>query len=194
MPKKPPLSDALAELSNALAIVNRLGPNLQKMYLAFVDAKPVTRDEEAHATWVEALARFVDGLESHFDVVKEIRAAAGESLCRAVPRGTTLISYEGVRAMTPRWGGDRKGWRNDLLEADVKPRLLMEGEIKEVEGKFVWESTGEKRSPDDVLDMTLSVVSLNGNNCKTTGLRKLGLDPDAYCHKTPIPPDVQITK
>lgn len=192
--KKPALEEVVEEIGNVVAILDKLGSRLQQTYVTYVDAEPVRRDEEARATWVETLARYVDAMEGHLDNVKEIRAAAGEALCRAMPMGTSLISFPGVRPMTPRWSSERKEWRNDLLDADLSPRLLMRGEIKEEDGRLVWESTGEKRDPEEMLETVKSVVSLIGSNVKTTGLRKLGLSVDDYCRKTPAPPDVQITK
>lgn len=160
---------------------------LEKAYVELVKAKPVRRDHAPYHAWVWQMAQVVDRIEGVQDKLKEVRAAAGEEMCRALPVGVTLVAFPETRPMTPRWGGDRNGWKNDLLQEDVKPRLLMK---LDEDGQ----PTGELRDPQDVLDTTLSVVSLIGNNVKTTGLKKLGINADDYCHKTPTPPDVQVTK
>lgn len=154
----------------------------EKDLLAFVKAAPVKR-HPTHPTYIHDLAWTVDTLERIIDRAKAIQAEVGEHLAKAVPFGTPRIAYPGLRPLTPRWGGDRKEWANDLLAEDVKPRILMADP-----------EAGEMRTPSEVLDLCFSVVSLNGSNAKVTGLRALGLDPDDYCKKTPAPPTIQVTK
>jgi hypothetical protein len=156
--------------------------DLEQAVMDLVDGRPVQADEAAHAVYVHDLAYLVDHLESAIDRAKSIQAEAAEALAKALPFGTPRVAYPGLRPLTPRWGGERKKWANDLLQEKVKPRLLVDPE------------TGEKRSPEGVLDAVLSVVSLIGSNVKTTGLKALGLDPNDYCQMEKKPPTVQVTK
>lgn len=149
--------------------------------MAFLDAAPVKAHPD-HPAFVHDLAWTVDNLERIIDQAKALQAEAASALAHAIPFGTTHVTFMGLRPLTPRWGGERKGWENDLLREKVVPRLLVDPE------------TGEKRDPEGVLETTLSVVSLIGSNVKTTGLKKLGIDPDDYCHKEKRPPTVQVTK
>lgn len=135
-----------------------------------------------HPGFVHDLAVLVDRLEHVIDQAKAIQAEAASALAHAVPSGTPRIAFPNLRPLTPRWGGERKGWENELLAERVKPRLLVDPE------------TGEKRDPEGVLETTLSVVSLIGSNVKVTGLRALGIDPGDYCHTEKKPPTVQVTK
>lgn len=148
---------------------------------AFLANSPVKAHED-HPVYVHDLAILVDAFESIIDRLKLIQAEVASKLAQAIPYGTSLVAYRDTRPLTPRWGGQRKEWANDLLQADVKPRVTHDPE------------SGEARSPEDVMEVAFSVVSLNGSNVKVTGLRALGLDPDDYCHKEPKPPTVQVTK
>lgn len=154
---------------------------LEEATMALLDAAPVKAHPD-HPVFVHDLAWMVDALEGIIDKAKVIQAEVASALAHAIPFGTSHVTFPDVRPLTPRWGGERKGWENDLLRDAVRPRLLVDPE------------TGEKRDPEGVLETTLSVVSLIGSNVKTTGLKKLGIDPDDYCHKEKRPPTVQVTK
>lgn len=147
-----------------------------------LDGAPVKADP-THEVLVHDLAWMVDHLEYVIDRAKSIQAEAATALAKAVPFGTPRIGFPGLRPLTPRYGGTRKEWANDLLLEHVRPRVLMSDP-----------EAGEMRSPQEVFDVVLSVVSLNGSNAKVTGIRALGLDPDDYCKKTPAPPTIQVTK
>lgn len=168
-----------------------MGKVLEGVFIELVATERATVDlitrapvkaHEDHPTYVHDLATLVDRLEEIIDKAKEIQAEVASALAHAIPFGTTHVTFPDLRSLTPRWGGERKGWENELLRDAVKPRLLVDPE------------TGEKRDPEDVLETTLSVVSLIGSNVKTTGLKKLGVDPDDYCHKEKRPPTIQVTK
>ncbi len=150
--------------------------------ISLLAAAPVKADD-SHPMFVHDLAFLVDHLEHVIDKAKAIQAEAGEHLAKAVPFGTPRIAFPGLRPLTPRWGGNRTAWANDLLAEHVRPRILMADP-----------EAAEMRSPGEVLDLAFSVVSLNGSNVKVTGLRALGLDPDDYCRKSPAPPSIQVTK
>ncbi len=170
-------TDLIASLTHAagdLAVV-------EGQVIALLDAAPVKAHAD-HPAFVHDLAFLVDSLESVIDQAKAIQAEAASALALAIPFGTSHVTFPGLRPLTPRWGGTRKGWENDLLAEKVKPRLLVDPE------------TGEKRDPEGVLETTLSVVSLIGSNVKTTGLKALGIDPGDYCHTEKKPPTVQVTK
>lgn len=147
----------------------------------FFKDRPVKRDPH-YPAYVHDLAEIIDKTDWAIDVLKGILDDASEALARAVPFGTSHVTFPDCRPLTPRWGGERKEWRNDLLMDDVRPRILFDPE------------TGEKRDGEEVLEATLSVVSMIGSNVKTGGLKKMGLDPDDYCHKAPKPPTVQVVK
>lgn len=170
----PGLPDRLDITALALAAV-------ESDVMALIEGAPVKAHGD-HPVYVHDLADALDRLEWIIDKAKEIQAEVASNLARAIPFGTPRIAFPGLRPLTPHWGGERKAWANDLLQEKVKPRLLTDPE------------TGERRTPEGVLDATLSVVSLNGTNAKVTGLRALGIDPDDYCKKEPKPPTVQVTK
>lgn len=159
------------------AVVSILEPEA----MAFVEGRPVKRDP-VHAVWLHDAARLIDSLEVTIDKAREVQAFVAAHFAGDLPYRTTTVSYGDTRPLTPRWGGERKKWANDLLQEDVKPRLLFDPE------------TGGARTPPEVLDAALSVLSLIGSNVKVTGLRALGLEADDYCHKEPKPPTVQVVK
>lgn len=189
MPKKPKFNPT-ESLEAQEAIVVKLAEatgSLAAYTVDLLDRKPVGADP-IRDEWTRQVALAVDRTETVLDALKEARAELGEALCRAVPFGTPFISFEGVRAMVPRGGGERVEWRNDLLESAVRPRVLMVPD--EEDGS----PTEEFRSPTEVYETFQSILSVNGSNTKVTGLRALGLDPDDYCHKVPKRADVQVTK
>lgn len=163
-------------LEDASVAVRTFGPEL----LALIEGRPVPKAPE-HEAYVHDLAVAIDALESIADEAKQVQAEAVAALARAVPYEVSNVTFGDTRPMTIRRGGERKGWRNDLLVDDVRPRVLAD-------------ENGEARSGQDVYETLVSVVSITGNNAKMTGLRKLGLDPDDYCLKDPKPPTIQIAK
>lgn len=167
------------ELSILLARLHDIGEALEGTVMALDAKRPVKRDE-FHPVWLHDMALVLDALDRHAAKVKEVFEFAAERFCREIPYGTSAVTFGDVRPMKPRFASERKGWRNDLLQEDVIPLLLADPD------------SGEKRSPEDVLAVTLSVVSLNGSNAKTTGIKGLGLDPDDYCFRTPTAPTVQF--
>lgn len=164
-----------------LGKITEAAEDLERGVVDLIDGRPVQADGTNHAVYVHDLAFLVDHMESAIDRLKVIQAEAGEALAKAVPFGTPRIAFPRLRPLTPRWGGTRKEWANDLLQEHVRPRILSTVD-------------GEARDAADVYDLCFSIVSLNGSNAKVTGLRALGLDPDAYCKKTPAPPTIQVTK
>jgi hypothetical protein len=165
VPEGTRLPPDLARLT--LGKITTAAEDLERAVVDLVDNRPVPADEEAHAVYIHDLAYLVDHLESAIDRTKTVQAEAAEALAKALPFGTPRVAFPGLRPLTPRWGGERKKWANDLLQEKVRPRLL---------------------------EAVLSVVSLIGSNVKTTGLKALGLDPNDYCQMEKKPPTVQVTK
>lgn len=170
-----------AETWTLLATMLQAAAALEEDIVELVDERPVTRDPD-HQVYVHDLAKVLDTIEKVLDSLKQAQAHAAEHFCRALPYGTSSVTYGDTRPLVPRFGGQRVNWRNDLLAEDVMPLLVMDPE------------SGEKRDSQDVRDLCFSVVSLNGSNVKVTGLRALGLDPDSYCHKVPKAAEVQVVK
>lgn len=173
---------ALHDLGEIIALLTSVESGLVEL----LDSEPV-RADPSHPLYVHDLAILVDHLEGIRDKVTELREMAAVQFCRAIPFQTSVVSFGDTRPLIPRFGGDRKGWKNDLLADAVKPRLLqtLDEDL---------EPTGELRGAQEVLDVTLSVLTLNGSNVKVTGLRKIGLDPDDFCRKVPKDPTVQVVK
>lgn len=157
------------------AYLDALGP-LEADVMALVDGAPVRRHPD-FPVYLHDLATSLDVLEYAIDGLAALRDHLAEAFCKAVPFGTSAVTYPDTRPLVPRFGGNRTKWENDLLREDVLPLLVADAD-----------------HPEEIRDRCFSVVSLNGSNVKVTGLRALGLDPDDYCHKVPKAAVVQVVK
>lgn len=150
---------------------------------------PVKAREEDHAVYLHDLAVLIDSIETMVDTLRETQSEMAATFARELPYQTSLVAYGDLRPMKPRYPKDRKGWDNEALAADVLPALTAD-----IPDSLVDPETGTPHRPREIVDRVLSVVSLTGSNVKTTGIKKLGLDPDDYCHASKADPTVQIVK
>jgi len=178
VPDETLISEALAGF---LLILGETAPHLEAAVLELTDAKP-SKKSAKHPAFIHDLAVIVDALETHLDKIKTVQAFVGETLCRELPYQTAHVGFADTRALVPRWGGNRTAWSNDRLQEDVQSRILFD------------EEGTAREDPKEVLNLAWSVVSLNGSNVKTTGLRALGLNPDDYAHQERKPPTIQVMK
>ena len=146
-------------------------------------------DEEGHATYLHDLATIIDVIETVVDTLRETQDEVAATFARALPFGTAFVAYPDLRPMKPRFPKDRKAWDNELLQAAVIRRIL-----EDQPDRLVDPDTGQPFDPRETVDAVLDVVSLNGSNAKTGGIKRLGLDPDDYCHAEKKDPTVQVTK
>lgn len=167
-------------LTETLEMMGVAAHHLGPLVLDLIAEKP-ERDDADREAWVHDLAVLVDGMESIIDLIREAQTEAAEALARAVPYEISNVTFSDTRALTPRWPKDRKAWQNDRLRDDVRARVLAD-------------ENGEARPGADVFETLESIVSIIGSNVKTTGLKKLGLDPDDYCMSEKRPPTVQVVK
>lgn len=137
------------------------------------------------------LAHLVDAFDRIMVQAKEARAEAAEALARALPFGTSVASFDGLPAMTPRFPKDRSGWNSDALAHRVRREIL--SPAREVD-----QETGEivevYPTAQEVYSALTDVVSVTGSNVKVKGLKNLGIDPDEFCTATPGTPTVQIIR
>lgn len=86
---------------------------------------------------------------------------------------------------------DRKSWQHDEWKADVRRKTIQKNSLK---GAVVISADGEE------LDVSLEAVirevqEVHGSAPpKVTGLRKLGIDADDYCERSPGPWSVKVTR
>lgn len=146
---------------------------VETMVLEVLDAEP--SDVRTHD-----LALMIDHLDLLRTKLREIEDAVQEAFCQALPYKTTSVGYPDCAALIPRWGGSRIQWDSKTLRDDVRSKVLREFNTDPAaEGAF---------------DLVEKVVSITGSNVKTTGLKKLGLDPDDYSEKVPKAPSVQVVR
>lgn len=136
----------------------------------------------AQGAWIIEAARCLDVIDLAAARLKQVREEVAVLLARQVPFQTSLVVIPGCPPMEPRFSKDRKAWKNEALLTDVRPRVLMDPE------------SGEVLDGPAVFERTLEVVSLIGSNVKTTGLKKLGLDPADYCTEEPKDPTVTVIR
>lgn len=167
-----------AELSLALTMISEVHLGyLEKGALDLIDADP--GDVRTHD-----LAVLLDRLDAFASKLKEISAEVAEHFCQTLPFRTTSVGYADTCAFIPRWGGERKGWENDRLRSDVRRQMIDALVGPGLNGLEI----------ETVLDAVEKVVSFIGGNMKTTGLRGLGLVPDAYCTVEHKAPSVQVVR
>jgi len=153
-----------------------------------IKTAPVKADEEAWPVYLHDLATLIDKIEWAVDILRETQAEVAATFARALPYGTAFVAYPDLRPMKPRFPKDRKAWDNELLQAAVIRRLV------EKAPRLGNMDTGETYDPRELVDAVLDVVSLNGSNAKTGGIKRLDLDPDDYCQSEKKDPQVQVTK
>lgn len=148
---------------------------------------PVKAHED-HQVYLHDLGTIVDKIETVLDSLKETQAEAAARLAQGLPFGTSFVAWPDLRPMKPRFPKDRTKWDNELLQAAVVRRIIEETP------RLGNMDTGEAYDARETVDRVLDVVSLNGSNAKTGGIKRLGLDPDDYCHAEKAQPSVQIQK
>lgn len=160
---------------------------LQGEVVAMTSKAPVKAHED-HAVYLHDLGTVVDKLERALDSIKETQTEAAALLARGLPFGTAFVAWPDLRPMKPRFPKDRTKWDNELLQAAVVRRII------EKTPRLGNMDTGEAYDPRGLVDAVLDVVSLNGSNAKSGGIKRLDLDPDDYCHAEKASPSVQIQK
>lgn len=161
---------------------------LQGEVLDLIKNAPVKAHDD-HAKYLHDLGTVIDKIETAVDSLKETRDEAAAKLATGLPFGTAFVAWPDVRPMKPRFPKDRTKWDNELLNAAVLRRIL-----EDQPDRLVDPDTGQPFDPRETVDAVLDVVSLNGSNAKVGGIKRLGLDPDDYCHAEKAAPTVQVTK
>lgn len=179
------MTDQTFDLDAWLDHLRSIATEVDPIVSSIVAAGPTRRFSKDDAwtadPWIVGTGRLLDALDIATAELRKLRDYVAAEFARKVPFQTSLISIPGLPAMEPRWGGTRKAWKNDLLQADLRPRLLVNED-------------GEMLQGEALLDRVFQVVSLIGSNVKTSGLRALGLDPNDYSTQEPKDPTVQIVR
>ena len=173
----------------ALAALDRSVDATEALLLEILDEIP----DPAETDDLHDLAEIVAATDAAIVLLRRIRAEAGEALARRAPKGSTLVEFDDLPAMTIRWGKNRKEWDTDRLQTEVRQALASSIETREL----VDPTTGETVAAagiQEALSAAWSVVSFTGSNLRVGGVKDLGIDPDEFCSSTVKPPDVQVTR
>lgn len=188
---------ATEELLLTLESLAYLSLELEPAAIALLDKR--SDHDGLQAVWLHDVAHLIDATEAVIDKVKEIQQAAAVEFCRALPfPAPSSVAYADARPLIPRFPKNRIAWDNASLASDVRARIVAAMEPK-VRGGLYGEGVDlfTKHAMlvvQEALAAMEKVVTLSGNNAKTTGLKKLGLDPDDYCTAEKQDPVVQVVK
>lgn len=159
--------------------------------LDLIDKRPES-DDPLRDVWNHDLAVVIDRLETIIDKAKEVQHAAAVAFCRALPfPAPSSITYADTRPLVPRFPKNRTAWDNAALAMAVRSEIItgvLDG-IEDPEAEEVAASVAARTA-----GAFEAVITLSGNNAKTTGIRALGLDPDEFCTSEKRDPEVQVVK
>lgn len=160
-----------------------LAEEVEPLVLNLLDSAPkrLSKEDLEDHPWIIDAVQYLNAIDLAVDGLKKLREVLAVAFCKALPFQTSHVSIPGLPPVEPKWSKARTAWRNDDLARDVKPLLVVD-------------ENGEKLDPEAAVAKAFSVVSLNGSNVKTTGLRALGLEPGDYCQEETKDPTVVIVR
>lgn len=132
-------------------------------------------------TWEQAI-HALSALRQSVETIRQIDAALTRHLYMCAPHGD--IEVEGIGMVGIRRANDRKEWSHEDWKKDVRGAALEKtGATDEV-----FTADGESFN---LAELLILVQDVHGATApKVTALKKLGLDPQAYCEERPGQPQV----
>lgn len=128
--------------------------------------------------------RVLHQLRQAVALIGTVDASLARHIYLTAPHGDTEI--DGIGIVGVRRNQDRKEWQHDDWKTDVRNAIL---DKHNIDGGLLFDVEG---TGIEAVELLTEAQDVHGaTSPKVTALRKLGLDPEAYC--TSVPGSISIT-